>query len=194
MRLSGFVHDCHAWSYEWQGPRIAGVCGYYPCALASQETLEDTGHRYPASSNHGKTVCHLELLSEIPARPATYAMGPSVNSYQFFSALWIGAQLPEWFTPVLDLDEMQTYTGVIEHLYRHTRKNPSNRLRLKGSNGKVTELIFVSSHTAYQYLEKLTEKDVVKVWAQSKWRTIFYGPARYLQQVQHNENLVFIYK
>lgn len=107
--------------------------------------------------------------------------------------IWLLVMLPYWFTPVLELNEMQTYTGVIERLNLGGRKDPIGHLWLRTSDGKVTEFLFNRSDVAFQYLKKLTDKDEVKIWANIEWRTIFRGGERIIKQVQHNDFVAYKY-
>jgi hypothetical protein len=107
--------------------------------------------------------------------------------------LWLLRNLSDWFNPVLNLDEMKTYSGVIDNLHRGGRKDRVDILKLRVSSGEVAKFFFYHSEEAYLYMNNLTDKDVVKIWAQVKWRKILPSGERCLRQLQHNEYIVYKY-
>lgn len=117
----------------------------------------------------------------------TTSWGVILVFINMFPSLWILITLSCWFNPVLELDEMQIYTGVIERLHRGGRKDPVDLLWLKESDGTVTKFYLYHSDDVYNYLKKLIDKDEVKLWTQLYWRKIVPLRERCLQQLQHRE-------
>lgn len=111
----------------------------------------------------------------------------------FFSLIWLSVVLPEWYTPVLDLDKMQIYNGKVEQLHRGGRRDPVDTIWLSGSDGESRKFIFYHSDGAYQYLKKLTEKDVVTIWSQVVHRGVERLGEKRLQQLSHGELIVIAY-
>lgn len=108
-----------------------------------------------------------------------------------FVVLWINPF--DWFNPVLDLSEMDVYRGVIVDLHQGGRSNPWDYLWLRTVEGKVIKFVDTRDYAAYQYLKKLTNKDVVTVWSQLEWGLPPNVRSPHVWQLQHKDHFTSTY-
>ena len=105
----------------------------------------------------------------IKSNPTLWSITTFIN---FFILFWAVIMIPSWFTPVLDIDEMRTDTGVVERHWHGGRKSV-NRFRLKTTEGESIDFLFYGPESSFEYLTTLTQNDEIKVWSQCGMRGLF---------------------
>lgn len=94
-----------------------------------------------------------------------------------------------FYTPILNLNEMDIYEGqVAKAIYTTGRRGRGPILWLETSIGKTIKFYNVGTKADIDYLKKLGSNETIKIWAQDIWNLT--GPeirGRKLWQLQHGD-------
>ncbi|MCP3872490.1 MAG: hypothetical protein GY699_04950 [Desulfobacteraceae bacterium] len=98
-----------------------------------------------------------------------------------FPLVLMSVHLLDFINPVLDLDEMTKYKGIVVGVHRAPGNSSGlDYLWVKTAKGSTIKLVNLLGKGDYDYLKKLTELDEITVWVQREWSL---PPAMHSQRV-----------
>lgn len=90
------------------------------------------------------------------------------------------------YTPILNLEQLDTYEGTIEKVIGGVR-GVRPKLWLKTENGKTIKFHHIGNRAEAKYLKGLEREESIKIWSQHYWGLTPGSSMRFAYQLQHND-------
>jgi hypothetical protein len=122
----------------------------------------------------------LSLLQQIPSALLGSSILPLIGMMAFASSI---------YTPILDLDQMNRDTGIVERAtYTTGRRASGTVLKMRTIEGKLLIFRNIGSREDIKYLKALNKSEPITVWWQPEWNVGFTNVwSRRMHQLKHGD-------
>ena len=107
-----------------------------------------------------------------------------------FPIIILTSLFSEFYTPILDLEELDTHEGTIKRVIDRSNRGSPSKIWLRTAGGKIIKFYRVGDSADVKYLKQIDDKETIKVWSQRTWGISPGHGRRIVKQVQHNDILI----